>query len=108
LATRQKHKKVFIEGIRKDQAWTRNNMDYKNPLVAALIMKKRNQFKLTRTIKSGLKVAVEEVITNLGIQEKVDEIVERMIAIDLIGGYYDYHDYFDRIRERYKKQKHLT
>jgi hypothetical protein len=99
-----KHKEVFIEGIRKSISWTRYDTDFSNSFITELMSKRRSQFKLTRTIKSNLNDKVAEVIANLGIKESAEQIVERILAIDLIRGYYDYQDYLRGIRERHKSK----
>jgi hypothetical protein len=98
----EKYRQIFIEGIRKRNYWT-FYCEKLYPFVDALHAKKRQQFKLTSTLKSNLTKAVEESIINLGINENAVKIVDKLISIDIVNGYYDFQDWVKEKRKEHKK-----
>lgn len=94
----EKYRQIFIDGIRKRDGWTRYGNQFDNPFLKALLVKKRHQFKLTRTLKSGLTKIVEESIANLGISESAVKITDKLISIDVVKGYYDFQDWLKEKR----------
>ncbi len=99
------HRSTLLQGIKMRDHWTRDGSDYQNLFFNALYSKKRKQFKLTKTVIGSLRDKVTEAIINLGISENSDVIIQRMLDIDLINSYYDYHEWLKSIREENKKQR---
>jgi len=99
----EKYRKMLIEGVNMRDRWAREVNNYSNPFLNALLLKKRKQFKLTKTVKGGLRDLVTSAIKNLEITESSEEIIQRLIDIDIVKGYYDYHDWL--IERRNKKKK---
>lgn len=87
-----KYRQTFIYGIKKGNSWTNNARQFETPFFYSLLTKNRNQFNLTKTLKSSLIKIVSESILNLGIVESSERIVDRLLEIDIVGGYYDFQD----------------
>lgn len=90
-----KYRQTFIDGIRKRDSWTRIGKEFETPFLYTLLRKKRQQFKLTKTLKTSLIKIVSESISNLGIEENPNRIANKLIEIDIIGGYYDFQDWLN-------------
>lgn len=93
----EKYRTMLIDGIRLGDGWTNYGRKLDNPFVMAILTTERHQFKLTSKLKYGLKKFVDESIFNLGISENSEIITQKIIDMDLVGGYYDFKD---RIKER--------
>lgn len=94
-----KYRQTFIDGIRKRDSWMRYGRLFDIPFSNSLVTKKRHQFKLTRTLKASLENIVSESISNLGIQESPQRIADKLIEIDIVGGYYDFQDWLSKKRK---------
>lgn len=94
----EKYRTMLIEGIRVSDGWTNYGRKLDNPFVMAILTTDRHQFKLTSKLKDGLKEFVDESILNLGIPDNSETITQKIIDMDLIGGYYDSKDWIkDRL-----------
>jgi hypothetical protein len=65
----------------------------RNPFLECLFSKTRKQFKLTKTVKNGLRQLVDETKAELGISDNSEKILKHLLDIDIINGFYDYSDW---------------
>jgi len=98
----EKHRKVFISGICKRDLWLTHINNFHNPFINALFHKNRTQFKFTKGAKNGLKELVAQATTKLGINESPEKIVQKLLEIDIISGYYNYRDWIEEKRKKIK------
>ncbi|MFA7359582.1 MAG: toll/interleukin-1 receptor domain-containing protein [Candidatus Kapaibacterium sp.] len=96
----EKYKQLFINGICKRDQWSRGISENRNPFLYNLLTKKRNQFRFNKTVKDGLNELVEKALMNLEIFHNSDKIVKRLVEIDIVKNYYDYHDWLNDIRNK--------
>lgn len=94
------YKMKFISGICSRDRWTRDNNNYHNPFIYALLIKNRSQFRFTKTVQKGLNELVKEALTKLRINENPNNIMKRIMEVDLVKGYYDYRDWIKNIRKK--------
>lgn len=100
-----KYRQTFIDGIRKRDSWTRYGKEFETQFLYSLLTKKRHQFKLTRTLRASLTKIVGESITNLGIRESSERIVDKLLDIDIVSGYYDFQDWLTEQRGEKKRTR---
>lgn len=96
----EKHCQILIRGICMRDRWARDMNKYGNSFVSTLLTKNRNQFKFSKTVKNGLLKLVEEAKKNLGIIQNSEEIIQRLMEVDIVKGYYDYQDWLNNKRNK--------
>jgi len=96
----EKHRETFIFGICERDRWFTDINNFYNPFISALLHKTRKQFKFTKGIQKGLNELVGEAISKLGIVESSEKIIQKLLEIDIINGYYDYRDKLEKIRKK--------
>lgn len=92
-----KIRNTFVDGIKMGAEWVRYGTELRTPFLYILVTKKREQFKLTRRLRESLESVVGHAIANLGI-ENHKRICDRLLEVDVVGGYYDRQDWFAELR----------
>ena len=90
----QKYRDVLLQGSISRDYWSRDisGHDFDNPFWNALFKKTRKQFKLTRSVKNGLRQMVDNTKAQLGIKDDSAKIVDHLLSTDFINGYYDFQE----------------
>ncbi len=94
----KKYHQTFVQGIKIGGSWAGYSIEFNNPFLYPLQTKKRKEFKLTRTVKSGLKSFIEQAIVNLDIKVNLEIIVKTFLDSNFIDAYYDYRDLIEMKR----------
>jgi len=95
-----KYRQVFIKGILGRGQWADSLYKNDNPFLYGLITKSRRQFKFSKTMKVGLLDIVKQAERNLGIVQNSEDIVRKLMDIDIVKNYYDYRDWFKDKRNK--------
>jgi len=94
----EKYHQMLVRGLSMRDRWLTDSHKYSNPFVQAMLTKERKQFKLTKSIKSGLKNLIEEAIKNLGISQDSNQIIQKFIETDIFNKCFDYRELLDEKR----------
>jgi len=62
--------------------------------------KSRKQFSFTKRVLNGLNELVTEAIGNLGIIQSSEKIMQRLIDVGIVEGYYDYLEWIKKKRHK--------
>ena len=91
----EKYKNTLIQGIKERDQWARELYDHhiRNSFLVYLFSKTRRQFRLTKTVKAALRQLVDKTKAELGISDNSEKILKHLLDIDIIKGFYDYHDW---------------
>jgi hypothetical protein len=85
-----KYRETFLSGIKMRDRWVKDVDWSHNAFFSALVRKPMEQFKLTPSVKNGLKLAIEDALKNLSINEASDVIAKRFLGLNIIESYYTY------------------
>ncbi|RKE04061.1 toll/interleukin-1 receptor domain-containing protein [Marinifilum flexuosum] len=97
----KRHRETFLKGIFKRDRWiNRDYSSWHNLFARDLMRKNRKQFKYTKGVLNGLEELVTTAINKLGIVEKPNIIIEKIIDLKLVDHYYDYIEWFDSKRRK--------
>ena len=95
-------REIFIKGIRNRDRWASDISNYPNAFINSLYNKSRKQFSFTKRVLNGLNELVTEAIEKLGIIQKPENIIQRLIDVGIVEGYYDYMDWRKKRRHKLK------
>lgn len=98
----EKYRNMFIQGINQRDMWNRElwQRHYGNLFLYALMNKTRKQFNFTTKVKNGLRQIVDDAKEGLGIHKASDTIIDQLMELDIVKGYYDYQDWIKSRRRK--------